>query len=109
MLNHGHGAVLANVADGDAQFARSFEIDVVGAGRGEADEAQARHGAHARARDVQLVGEDEFHAGNAFIDLRVGGGGVQRDARQHPFELRGVEVVVTDGSEIQKYRSHPVP
>ena len=34
---------------------------------------------------------------------------IQRDAGQHAFELRGVEVVVTDGAEIQKYGSHPVP
>ena len=84
-------------------------IDVVGASGGETDEPQARHGAHARTRDVQFVGKDEFDARNALVDFCIRGGGVQRDSGKHPFELGSVEIIVTDGSKIQKYRSHPNP
>jgi len=69
-------------------------------------EPQIGHGAHARARDVQLVGEDELTTGNTLFHLCIGGRGMQRDARQHPFEAGGVEVVVADRAEIQEYRAH---
>ena len=47
VLRHGHGAVVADIAHRDAEFARGLEIDVVGAGGGEADESQPGHRAHA--------------------------------------------------------------
>jgi len=107
VLHHRNGAVVADVAHRDAEFARGFEVDVVGAGGRETDEPQSRDRAHACARDLQLVGEDELASGDALVDLGVGGSRVQRDAGQDPLQHAGVEVVVADRAEIQKYRAHP--
>ena len=109
MLRHGGGAVVADIAHRDTEFARGLEIDVVGAGGGEADEPEAGHRAHAGASDVQFVGEDELDTGDALVHLGFGRCGKQRDAGQHAFEAGGVEVIVTDRAEIQEYGSHPVP
>ena len=89
-----------------ATFTRGLEIHVVGARGGEPDEAQTRDGQHAGARDVQLVGENELAAGDALIHLGFIGGGVQRDAREHALQASGVEIVVADCSEVEKYRPH---
>ena len=109
VLRHGRGAVVADIAHRDAEFARGLEIDVVGAGGGEADELSPGT-ARMRARVMfSLLVRMNSTAGDALVHLGFGRCGEQRDAGQHTLEAGGVEVIVTDRAEIQEYRSHPVP
>ena len=65
MLRDRSGAVVPQVADRDAGFARGRKIDVVDAGRGECDQPELWIGRDDRAVDDGLVRENSLATGNA--------------------------------------------
>ena len=96
-------AVIADIAHGDAALARRGEVDIVGAGRGERDQAQGRRRLDQLARDARLVDQQDGHAGDAPCHGVGGRGVVKRQVRAGVPEARGIEIVRGDGGVVEEH------
>ena len=103
VLYHRGSAVVANIADCDASLTRSFEINVVGAGRSEGDQLQRFCTDDQVARQPQFVKQYDFAVRDTRGNLVLARGVVQHEPRRRRPQRPRVEIADTDGRIVEKY------
>ena len=109
MLGHRVRAVIANVGDTDAAFARGLDVHVVAAGRRQGNQPERRQLLELRTAKPYLVDQRDIAAAQAFDDLPCAARAMQRQLTGSETQGRHVQVAGIDRAVIEKCGSHGVP
>ena len=106
MLGQGGRAVIADVADGDAELLGGANVDVVGARCGNGDEPQPRRLCERLPGHVRRIEEHDLERCDALRDLGRRRGIMEPQIRQRFEQAPRVEVRVGNGIVIEECRLH---
>ncbi len=103
MLAHRRRGVTAHVADGDGERLGRFQVDVVGAGGGDANELQAGYRAQGLFIEHDLITDDHARAVDALDGVVLEGVVVRLPLRKHRNERSEIDIAAgIDGVTVEQ-------